>query len=233
MAGALTRMLGLNPATGVFAGPAFIASGGAFTSNAGTTNPVNVPYPAGLQANDIAFIEATSRENFTTAHTIDTPAGWTAVGEAGLNGATNNRHGLFWKRLTGSESGSVTINRTPTYGTSDQFGGIMSIWRGCVASGTPYEGLATNSGTGASPASAAVTTTGSNRLVVDFVGMQASADMTAPGTRTEDYDFDNGAQASAYAAHLAQISAATVSAATYTRGASGAWQVFSLALLPT
>lgn len=218
-----------NAAAG-FAGPQFVAAGTA-AGNFGTTNPVNVPYPAGLAANDIAFIEATSRENFTTAHNIDTPAGWNLVGEAGTNGSASNRHALFWKRLVGTESGTVQITRTPTYGTADQFGGIMSIWRGCVASGTPYEGLATNAGSGATITSAAVTTTGINRLVVDFLGALNGGGKTPPGTRTEDYDASFGGQSGACAAHIEQATAATVAAVNYSQ-ASAAWQVFSLALLP-
>jgi hypothetical protein len=181
MAGALTRMLGRSAAVGVT--PTFVIVG-AFTTNAGSaTAPTNVPYPTGLLLNDIAFLEVISRENSTTAHTVDTPSGWNVVGESDINAFARNRHALFWKRLTGSESGTVGINRTPAYGATDEFGGIISIWRGCIATGTPYEGLNTNNTTGQTAVGASVTTTGPNQARGRFRWQAYRSDVHAAGRK--------------------------------------------------
>jgi hypothetical protein len=217
--------------------PAFIAAG-AFTTNAGSaTAPTNVPYPTGLLLNDIAFLEVISRENSTTAHTVDTPSGWNVVGESAINGLTRNRHALFYKRLTGSETGTVGINRTPAYGATDEFGGIISIWRGCIASGTPYEGLNTNTTTGSTMTGSSVTTAAPNRLVVDFLGrLDGTRTTTAPAGRTKDYDQLNASLIAVIAAEKAAASAGTVGADTYTLSGSPVtrdYHVFSLGLIPT
>jgi hypothetical protein len=219
------------------ASPAFVIAG-TFTTNAGSaTAPTNVPYPTGLLVNDIAFLEVISRENSITPHTVDTPPGWTLVGESGINGLTRNRHALFYKRLTGSESGTVGINRTPAYSATDEFGGIISIWRGCIASGTPYEGLNTNTTTATTMTGSSVTTAGPNRLVVDFLGrLEGTQTTTAPAGRTKDYDQNNASLMAVIAAEKAAASAGTVGADTYTLSApplTRDYHVFSLGLIPT
>lgn len=232
----MSYMMGFFGGSGEVVGdpPTFEAVGTLDTNDSGP-NPLDVPYPAGLQADDIAFLHCVINDS-AAANSVDTPAGWTLVDQELLSGLNFGNHALFWKRLTGSESGTVTVNTAGSIGTDDSFGGIMSIWRGAVASGTPYEGLANNTGQSTSMASAAVTTTGSNRTVVHFGATRGGASgATASAGYTEQYDQDHGTgtvDLGLMCFSIERASAGIQAAATHTIANSLRWQVMALALIP-
>ena len=96
---------------------------------------------------------------------INTPAGF-SQGDARTQNS-NLRAEWFWKRATGSESG--TLNVTKAAGTALLFG-RMYRYTGVVPSGTPYED-ASQTGKGASNLMTPVdiTTSGSDRRVIVLV----------------------------------------------------------------
>lgn len=129
--------------------PTYVARG-TLAFKSGTT--VAVPYYAGLAANDIAIIQVAQGD--TPA--ISVPSGWSSVGTALF---VDRRISFFWKRLTGSESGTVSVT------LSDSGGGVMFGVSGCLTSGTPHEGFNSLGGT-ANINGPSITVSGTERLAV-------------------------------------------------------------------
>lgn len=135
---------------------------------AASSSSLSVPYYAGLAANDIAILFTAGISN----PTIGGVAGFTALTQITQSAETAMR--LQWSRLTGSESGSVTVAHT---GGNNSKGVMIGI-RGAIASGTPYEGLGTSqAASGTTQTSAALVTTVPNTLGLRF-GCNVDADDT-------------------------------------------------------
>jgi hypothetical protein len=79
------------------------------STDAGGGDDIVLTYPAGIEADDIAFIHVSTVNSFSTSHNIEAPSGWNEAYEGVFK--DEYRHGLFWKRLTGSESGTITVHR--------------------------------------------------------------------------------------------------------------------------
>lgn len=207
---------------------------GGLADNSDSAADPPVAYPAGLQAGDIALLHAYI-DDPGGANSIATPAGWTLIAHELQNADASTANALYWKRLTGSESGTVSITSGSGHAATDSFCGVMSIWRGCIASGTPYEGLANNTGGSTTLTGAAVTTTGANRRVLHFGGHSGTATATPAATWTEVYDYETNsgspnAGVKCYAIEAA--SASTVGPATHTLSIGRGWQVIAIALIP-
>ena len=67
-----------------------------------------------------------------------------------------------------SESGTVTVTRTGSIAGTDTLAALITVARGCIGTGTPYEGLANDTQQNANMTGPAVTTTGSNRTICHF-----------------------------------------------------------------
>jgi hypothetical protein len=207
---------------------------GGLADNATSNNPVNVPYPAGLFTNDIAFLQAAILDSLG-ANSVNTPAGWTKVGNYSLNGEVTHDHALFWKRLDGSESGTVTITAATAHEATDCLMGVMSIHRGAIAAGTPYEALGDNTGQSTSMAGDSVTTLGANRLILNFCVSDDDTLSAPAGGWTEKYDHLSISGSSDGALKLyskVRAAAGAEAGATHTLATSERWQVISLALIP-
>lgn len=156
------------------ADPEFIAVG---TQATGTTS-VAVAYPAGIQANDIIFLWVSA----DSSPSIGSATGFTA--ESQLDQA-NLGVRLFWKRATGSESGSVTVSTSG--GAAAR--GVMCLVRNAITSGTPYQDYAAIAASSATSNSAACTTFGTNWLLVGFrAHASANSGLTTPAPWTERLD---------------------------------------------
>ncbi len=194
-----------------------------------------VQYPTGIAANDIAFIEVISISAVGTAHTISTPAGWSLVSEQQISTFAFNRHAVFWKRLTGAETGTVEIDLSiADPSTTHTWYGEMSSWRGAKSSGVPFEAVGNSTGNSVNMAGTQVITTGTDRTILNFCA-KIGATLSSPAALwTENYDLtstfgtDDGSLKN-YS--LKQPTAATVPAATHVLAASGHWHVVSLALI--
>ena len=171
--------------------PFFVADGGATGSTAWTSGAVS--YPAGLQANDIAFIHINFPDGLSSpgGQTISTPSGWDLVDSqspVAVGGHTTIAY-VFWRRLDGSESGSVTLTASENSNTGC-VRAVMSIFRGCVTTGTPYEDadkLTFNNTS--TPLAPSVTTTAANRLVCAFFGVNDDPTFTTPSTWDKEYEY--------------------------------------------
>lgn len=216
----------------IYAGAPFYVSNGGLADNATSSNPVNVAYPGNLFADDIAFLQAVIYDSLS-ANTVNTPSGWTLVSQDTLDGATNLNHALFWKRLTGAESGTVNITTSAGHGGTDTLAGVISIWRGCIPTGTPYEALANNTGTSTSLTGSSVTTLGPRRMVVNF-GACGNFGSTPATNWTEQYDLLTASgtpEAGLKAYSIEELLPITLAGAVHTISSSSQWQAKSLALI--
>jgi len=87
---------------------------------------LNVNYPGTVDSGDILFCKLGSANNAVTWSTV--VSGWTEIRDAG-GGA------LYWKRATGSETGTALFTAS---GSTTQ-SGIVYRFAGCLETGTPYE----------------------------------------------------------------------------------------------
>lgn len=221
---------------GGYEGPPFIVTATALDNRGGSNTPLTVEYPAGLMAGDIAFIHVLSLSALGTAHTIDTPSGgWAEISQQQLATIGYYRQAVFWLRLTGSESGSVTVTRSGSNPPiSDTLAGVMSIWRGAKVAGTPYESVGNNTALSANMAGSSVTTSVDNCVILNFCGCDDDTLSTEASGWDEEYDYvsalavDHGMKLYS----ILKATAGTLAAATHTLAASERWQVISLSLIP-
>lgn len=224
--------------------PTFVAAGTVSGASTATGVAQSVSYPAGLLANDILIIQISYNDpNLTTDPTISwsIPTGFTAMGSAvtvlGMTGV------MFWRRATGSETGTVSSTRTGGFSAGDRYNiAQMTAWRGCKTSGDPFEALASNTKTDATMVGSSVTTTGANRRVVALHNQQAF-DRTLEGPLTstpatgwtEDSEQSNGATAgygTVVASSIEKAAAGSQAAESRTLSAARRTITFSFALIP-
>lgn len=198
----------------------------------------DVNYPGGIAVEDIAILQVQFQDFNGSVGSIATPSGWTEVAQDILGASNEKRQAVFWKRLTGSESGAVTVSPSGAGfcdSSSDTKAVTMSIWRGCIASGTPYEGAGTNKGQNASPVGIGITTTGADRTIVgcysadDDTGvLSAGSGFTLEYTHSSIVAIDHTmGLTSREVPSAASISAEAASLATSER-----WGAICFALLP-
>ena len=222
--------------------PTFVSIGTAQNSSSSSAT-YTATYPAtGIVAGNIALVFLLGVENVGSAPTwtISPPSGWnllTGPLDPGLYSIISARSYAFWKRLTGSESGSQ--NFTSTSSTSRFRFCAMSVYSGCIASGTPFEGLDTNhspAGTATNdPQGKAIVTTGANRLGVSYLGVTDNTSGLIPaGGWSSIYDNVNAtSNLHNHIATKALTSAGTEAAYNPSNlSANESWCGISLALLP-
>lgn len=113
------------------AAPVFAGAGAA---DAQLGNTINLPFPAGLAADDILIAQCETRDNVEIA----TPVDWNQDAVNGFrNSNATNRGEWFWKRATGLEAGSEAFTRALVGATT--FFGRMYRFTGCITTGTPYD----------------------------------------------------------------------------------------------
>lgn len=226
-----------NPAynfVGAGSPPYFVAAGALVDHGASINTTMSVPYPAGIQENDIAVILCYSESAVGTTHTITTPTGFASISEQPVV-LNYIRQGVFWKRLTGTETGTVSVPTSIGSGAAqDGHSAVMFIIRGCVTTGTPYEAMATTSGQSTALTGSAVTTLGAERLVAHLGTHRDSSTVTPAAGYTENLDIsttvgsDNG-----HAVYTKSVSTAQAEAApTNTLSINERWRTVSLAFIP-
>lgn len=144
------------------------------------TDPGSItPTPPTHQANDILIAVAwNSGGSLPTTAT----AGWSKIADVDGTGAAT----WWWKRATAAGTAGPNFTSADT----DLFG-LVYVIRGCVTTGTPYEGAATTGDgttTDTTPDTAAITTLGFGRSVYCFL---AHGDNTtfASGNPPANWDF--------------------------------------------
>jgi hypothetical protein len=198
---------------------------------------LDVPYPSGIQYHDILILQVYGSRN-TGTPTISTPSGWNLISSGNARTDGVQQGGTYWKRADGTESGTVHVTVNVSSPSSHYQGGMMSIVRGCVATGTPYEALASNFGTSTTPTGSAVTTTGSDRLVTNLIGRGggfATATVAPAAGWTEEFEVA-GTVLGQFVDFIwhdrVAASAATIAAEATTSSDNANWRVDSLAFLP-
>jgi hypothetical protein len=148
---------------------------GAGTGQAAATgNLASLAMPASIANNDILLLWACSRDNIT--HSVTVASGWAQVFQ-GASGTTT-QCSLWWKRTTGTEATLPTLSRgTTTAAVSAQ----IFAFRGCTATGNPWEALSgALTGATVSPlATAQITDFTDGAMVCHFVGAGINTN-TAP-----------------------------------------------------
>ncbi|MDP9424034.1 MAG: hypothetical protein M3Q19_14600 [Pseudomonadota bacterium] len=197
---------------------------------------MSVAYPVGIQAGDIAIIHALVVDSLND-NSLNVPNGFTQIEQVPLfsEANTSSAAGIFWRRLNGSESGSVSVTTAVSTEATDTLAAGMSVWRGCVAAGNPFEALATARANNTSMTGSAVTTSGANRRVLHFCATYSGASATPASGWTEEYDyyapFGTG-EGGLMLFSKERAAAGTESAAVHTLSQSRRWVTFALALIP-
>lgn len=116
-------------------------SGGA----SGTPGAITPAYPGTVAANDIFFLWcAASSASGSTSGDIVAPAGWRQVATLGgrsSGGAFRINASLFWKRATGSETGTISVSTTHSASGETGFYGQIYRVTGCPTTGLPFEAV--------------------------------------------------------------------------------------------
>lgn len=146
---------------------------------------VELPYPSGVEANDILIIQYWGYDAQST-HNLTIPDGWTSFYS---NNITVYRFEFLWKRADGTETGNLSITAT---GVED-VKAIMSRWSGCIGSGTPTETDATLAiyTTNDSAYTRQITTLAPNRLAVCMVTVVDNITLGAMTNYGEVYDLND------------------------------------------
>jgi len=170
----------------------------AFRSSSNTGNDVSATsaapaVPTGATTNDIVVVVLS---RWTADSAITAPSGFTDWGTtypAGTGGNTNANLHIFWKRLTGADSGTYSFSWTNNTGNSWTHGHAF-CFSGCVTSGTPIEAVNNWAGTAGSIGSISVTTTTQPGLIWSVYN-DTNGTHTPPTGYTEVIDFDSGSAA--------------------------------------
>lgn len=140
-------------------------------STGGNCSPT-LPAPGGgILANDIVFALFISHQPVSVG-VINTLAGWTEVAQITYRNSSlvnQGRVGLFYRRMAGGESGTITFSRTGDTGSDTCFHGQTYLIRGCETTGDPYDAASIRNGDGATTVTwDAVTVSGGERTLLAF-----------------------------------------------------------------
>ena len=154
---------------------------------------VAVPYPATVNENDILILQVVDNDD----DTFSAVTGFTSIYSE--NATKTMSIGFWWKRATGLESGTITVDSALPVGAG--IFGVISRYSGCIESGTPYEdptGVAVSKTT--TPTIPAMTNSGGSRLAVGLVSMLADVALSGETDYTEAFQQNdaNGCNLSGY-----------------------------------
>ena len=206
--------------------PYYVDNGGIGT---GTDYAVDVPYPATVDENDILWVELLDADN----DSFDTPSGWNKVDE--LTTEANASFAWYWKRATGSETGTETF--TSVLNAGSLVAGVMARYKNCITSGTPYDVVGGPTRNGVTQSTSitlgSITTQGANRLALVMIGVEDNLGISQAANYTEDFEVttDIGGDGSFSFQSQPVASAGVVGAETATTG-NDYWGTLVLALIP-
>lgn len=206
--------------------PAYVGNGGIVGAN-GTT-AVSIPYPTGLSVNDIAIL-ALHGDNHST---MAVPGDWTPCGaQEDTAGSISAR--LWWKRLAGTETGTVACTRG-TGATGEWFGGVITAIRNCPTTGVPFEAYGAAQSLTVTMSGPAITTTGDKRLATIFWCVGDDTQSSPPSGYAEQFDqFEQSGNDGLQALDTQAVpTATTIGAVTRTISIANPSVGFALAFLP-
>ena len=208
--------------------PVYEDNGGMAAADAAT---IDVAYPATVNENDILITILIDNDD----DTFTTPSGWTKVHE-NTGGSIYLCTAWYWKRATGTESGTETF--TSNSDSGDVLSGTMFRFSGCVTSGAPYEDHTTAGDDDAATSAAtisAITTEGSERLCVCLMAEQDNRAITEGSTYTLETQLstDVGGDQLVGLCTYEQATADDVAADSVTWSGPDRWHTYTFALIPT
>ena len=138
----------------------------------GTDYSVDVPYPSTVNVNDILICAVMDADD----DSFDTPSGWFKTVE--FTSHSNMSVAYYWKRATGSETGTETFTSTKNAG--QLVAGIMARFSGCATSGGAFDSTSTYgiTGPGTNVNIPSITTLGDERLVFNIVVIEDNVSCT-------------------------------------------------------
>jgi hypothetical protein len=209
--------------------PAFANAGGGAALNASST-AMDLAYPSpAAAAGDLLVIHA-STDNDSV---LSVPAGWTAFG-AQVNVTTVFGARMWYKIATGTESGTVTVERVAG-GANITFCALMYRFTNPKQSGTPFEGYLTNTGTSTTPTGNNAVASGIRRRAVTLCAYSINdADGSTPSGVWQEAIDGNASTGNGVGFTLDTAAAAseTITALTRTVSASTPWVAFTFCLIP-
>ena len=215
----------------------YVASKG--TASAVTTGASTPTYPASVAANDIIFLLAISHQP-NGVGVISTPTDFTEVSQATYqnSGAVDQgRIALFWRRASGSLTGTVSVSRTGDTGVDGVFFTQMYRVVGAVTSGTPWDAATTDYGPGnATVDIPSVTVSGAERTLIALIAQADNASTVDPPSGYVALATDTtttGTDAELRICHRRNIDTTIGGGATTaTGGETEGWGVFHLSMIP-
>lgn len=218
-----TLMLGRRPLRGTV--PAFQALGTTATGFASTSAP---GFPA-VVINDIGLLSVGS----DGSGVITCPAGWQPVGNGQVAVDAGFSAAAFWRRMDGTETGTVTVTRSVA-AANLFFGARITTYRGCVPDGVPFETATATTGTSTTATGPALATSGVNRLAVTLWAWGNAGVSTADAAWTVVYQVNStaGDDGSLAAERLTATTPQRIAAPSRTLTGSEPYVAFGLALLP-
>src|SRR3990172_483084 len=196
-----------------------------------TTSPVAVPYPTGITAGNFLILQVSVR-NLTSVPTD--PSGWTLLYGPDTSG-TSVRQWIYGKIADGTESGDLSL----AHDASIVVAARIYLFRSVL--GTSYtEGGSTTNISGSIVYDAGVTTSGANRLAVNFVAISDNntgiTDFVGEtgGDWTEavaEYSFATGLDGTLQLQTAAMVSSGTIDGGSYTMQAADAGIIRGFALI--
>lgn len=192
---------------------------------------VAVDVPATLVDGEIAFLRCLIS---TINETVSWPSGWTACDVSGNNGQETQGidfvSALAWRRMLASEGGSsYTINFSGPGST-----GVARTFTfiDCVEAGIPYEDIHVQKGTSTTPATAALTTYGRDRLGIMVTTYDRATVRTAnPSGSGWAEQITGGANNTRHYLDAKQIASPTTEGSVSSTITSDEWVVWNMALL--
>lgn len=201
-----------------------------FHGNTSSATWVNIPKFA---VGDVVLLQLLPTNggppSLTTA-----PAGFTLVSSKNLNNVNFNGINFLYARIIDGTENGIVACKASSY---NNMNARLTVWRGMDVSGTPYESVVTSFGSGTSVVSPAITTTGPDRLALNFFGAGAANNTDLTGvadTWTDVYDVNTtvGTDAALSCTYQDAPTASTLSTETRTNAAgSSTYAVIGLALI--
>jgi peptidoglycan hydrolase-like protein with peptidoglycan-binding domain len=178
----------------------------------GTGTSAAVPVPAGAAVDDIVWVSL----YLESTDVVTPPAGFTLKLNVGASSLTRGRIDTYWKRLTGSDTGTYTF----TWTNSSVYEGVASAHTGIVRFGDPFETFDSSSSGGSTSTTVAAVVVPATHAV-DIICASSNhatnaGDFTAPSGMTERHDDTAGGSGR----HLAVYTQDTAAAGSYTKTAT-------------
>jgi hypothetical protein len=229
---ALLIALGLYLQSAFATTPAFRSAGTATNHESSTTPGA----PSGATDGDVLILYVFGKtDDDGTGNPLTLSAngtGWTSLGAQHYtdSGTDARRVAGWWYRVSGSVPTMPTVSVSGD--TDDGIVAVVAAYSGAITSGTPTEGYSTESGESSTMNGRSVTTTGPDRLVVNFFGQNDDRTSNPASGWAENSEQAAGAVNLIALDSIVCASAGTQSAPSRSIGAAEEWGTIGFALIP-